>query len=388
MTTPTPFQRQRKVLHFITRIGGGGAENFLRGLAAAMRDSSWRTVIVAVKISPYEAFADELRALGCVVHDLGSEALLRPRVWSSLRRVIVQEKPDVVQTWMHHADLIGGLAAWSAGYHNVVWGVRAMEMHRNPGDSALKTGLFIKALGWTSRWLPRQIITNSMGAIPVHEAMGYPSAKFIWIPNGVNSQRFAPRPEAGRQTRAELGLPAEVPVVGFVGRFHRVKGIDLLLKTAALVQARRTDLHVVLAGGTKEDLYPAAAEAFAMLPRPGQVRFVPFATATERLYPAFTIFTLCSESEAFPNVVLEAMACGVPCATADAGDCRAMLKDLGEVVLDRDPKTMAAAWERLLSLPPSESESLVAASRERAVNEYSMARAAERFEAVYDALSP
>ena len=160
------------MLHFITRIGGGGAENFLRGLVAAMRDSSWRTVIVAVKITPHEAFAEELRALGCVVHDLGSDALLRPRVWSALRRLITAEKPDVVQTWMHHADLIGGLAAWSAGYHNVVWGVRAMEMHRNPGDSALKTGLFIKALGWTSRWLPRQIITNSMGAIPVHEAMG------------------------------------------------------------------------------------------------------------------------------------------------------------------------------------------------------------------------
>jgi glycosyltransferase involved in cell wall biosynthesis len=180
----------------------------------------------------------------------------------------------------------------------------------------------------------------------------------------------------------------EGPVVGFVGRFHRVKGIDLLLKTAALVQARRPDLHVVLVGGTKEDLYPAAAEALAMLPRPEQVRFVPFATATERLYPAFTLFTLCSESEAFPNVVLEAMACGVPCATTDAGDCRTMLKDLGEVVLDRDPQTMAAAWERLLSLTSAQRENLEAKSHGRAVNEYSMARAAQRFEAVYDALSP
>ena len=388
MTTLTPSHRQRKVLHFITRIGGGGAENFLRGLAAAMRDSPWRTVIVAVKVTPHEAFAGELRALGCVVHDLDSQALLRPGVWTALRSVIVQERPDVVQTWMHHADLIGGLAAWSAGYHNVVWGVRAMEMHRNPGDSPLKTSLFIKALGWTARWLPRTIITNSKGAIPVHEAMGYPSAKFVWIPNGVNSTRFALRPDVGLQTRAELGLPAGAPVVGFVGRFHRVKGMDLMLKTAALAQARRPGLHLVLVGGTKEDLYPAAAEAFATLPHPEQVRFVPFATATERLYPAFSVFSLCSESEAFPNVVLEAMACGVPCATTDAGDCQAMLKDLGEVVMDRDPQTMAAAWERLLSLSPADRESLVARSRERAANEYSMARAAERFEAVYNALSP
>jgi glycosyltransferase involved in cell wall biosynthesis len=141
-------------------------------------------------------------------------------------------------------------------------------------------------------------------------------------------------------------------------------------------------------GGTGEELYPAAREAFEKLPTRDQVRFVPFGSRTDRYYPAFTVFTLCSESEAFPNVVLEAMASGVPCATTNAGDCEIMLKDLGLVVPVHDRAALAAAWGRLLTLPPCEREALAVRSRERAIHEYSMDRAARRFEEVYDLLSP
>ena len=388
MTPTTPALRQRKELHFITGIGGGGAENFLRNLVAAMRHSPWQTVIVAVRVRPHEAYAEELKALGCVIHDLNADALLKPAVWLAVRRLIQQEKPDIVQTWMHHADFIGGVAAWSAGYRKVVWGVRAMEMHRNPGDSELKLRLFRWALRCVAGRMPRKIISNSTGAIAVHKAMGYPAGKFVWVPNGVNAERFAPRPEVARETRAALALPPDAPVIGFVGRFHPVKDLVLLFEAAALLQAQRPDVHFVLVGGTVEELYPAAREAFEKLPNRDQVRFVPFGSRTDLYYPAFTVFTLCSESEAFPNVVLEAMASGVPCATTNAGDCEIMLKDLGLVVPVHDRAALAAAWDRLLALSPSEREALAVRSRERAIHEYSMDRAARRFEEVYDLLSP
>ncbi len=375
------------MLHFITGIGGGGAENFMRGLVAAMKDSHWQTVIVAVRVRPHEVFAEELRALGCTVHDLNADALLKPAVWIATRRLIQQERPDVVQTWMHHADFIGGIAAWSAGCRNVVWGVRAMEMHRNPGDSDLKIRLFRWALRFSAPWMPKKIITNSNEAMTAHTAMGYPKHKFVWVPNGVNATRFAPRPETGTETRQELKIPLESPVVGFVGRFHPVKDLALFFDTAARVQSQRPELHLLLVGGTEEELYPAAREAFEKLPRRDQVRFVPFGSRTDKYYPAFTLFSLCSESEAFPNVVLEAMACGIPCATTNAGDCAVMLKDLGEVMPLHDREAMAAAWSRMLSLSENDRTALSARSRDRAVHEYSLERAARRFEDVYDSLS-
>ena len=382
-TAPT---RRHKVLHFIPRIGGGGAENFLRGLVAAMHDSPWQSVIVAVRVHPHEAFAADLEALGCVVHDLDASALLKPSVWTAVRRLIKLEDPDVVQTWMHHADFLGGIAAWSAGCRNIVWGVRATAVHRNPGDSDLKTTLFHRALGVSAKFLPRTIIANSTAAIAVHEAMGYPQDRFVWVPNGVNAERFSPRPSCAAATRQALQLPAEAPVIGFAGRFHPVKDLALFFDAAAMLQTHRPDAHFVLVGGNEDELYPEARSALEKLPHRDQVRFVPFAPAMEQYYPAFTLFTLCSESEAFPNVLLEAMACGVPCAATAAGDCATMLKDLGPVVPLHDRQALLRGWLHLLSLTKAEHAALGARGRERAQQEYSMERAARRFQEVYEAL--
>lgn len=374
----------RKVLHFITGIGGGGAENFLRSLVADMQGSRWRSVIVVVRVHPHEAFAEQLRALGCVIHDLNATALLKPGVWLAVRRIIAQERPDVVQTWMHHADFIGGLAAYAAGVHRLVWGVRATEVHRNPGDSALKIFLFLHALRWSAKLLPKCIIANSTVAMAVHERMGYPRNKMVWVPNGVNAQRFAPNAAARMETRTQLGIPAQALVVGFVGRFHTVKDLPCFFKAAALAQAQRGEVHCVLVGGREDELYPAATAEFGKLPHRDQVRFVPFGSATERYYPAFDVFTLCSSSEAFPNVVLEAMATGVPCVTTNAGDCAAMLKDLGEVVPCGDATALAAGWLKMLSLNEGERTELATRSRVRALADYSMERAAQQFVDVYE----
>jgi glycosyltransferase involved in cell wall biosynthesis len=375
---------ERKVLHFITGIGGGGAENFLRSLVANMQGSRWQTVIVVVRVHPHEVFAEELRAMGCIIHDLDATELLKPGVWLAVRRIIAQERPDVVQTWMHHADFIGGLAAYAAGVPQVVWGVRAMEVHRNPDDSALKTFLFLQALRWSSKLLPTKIIANSTVAIDVHEAMGYPRSKMVWVPNGVNAQRFAPNEATRHETRAQLGIPSEAPVVGFVGRFHPVKDLECFFQAAVIAQTQRADLHCVLVGGREEELYPAARACFEALPKCDQVRFVPFGSATERYYPAFDVFTLCSRSEAFPNVVLEAMATGVPCVTTAAGDCAAMLKDLGDVVPCGDATALATGWLKRLALSADERAALAGKSRARALADYSMERAARQFMDVYE----
>ena len=378
--------RPRKVLHFITGIGGGGAENFLRGLIAAMRGTPWRPVVVVVRVHPHEAFAEQLRALGCVVYDLNEPALLKPRVWLAVRRIMAKEKPDVVQTWMHHPDFIGSVSARLAGIRNIVWGVRATEVHRNPGDGKFKTRLFHLALRLGSKVLPRKIIANSTAAIDVHAGMGYPRSKMVWIPNGVNAARFAPDEAAGLETRAALGIPADAPVIGFVGRFHPVKDLACFFRAAARLQSERPGVHFVFVGGQESDLDAAAQSAFAQLVKHSAVHWVPFGSAAERCYPAFTVFTLCSKSEAFPNVVLEAMASGVPCVTTDAGDCATMLDDLGIVVPVNDDEALAEGWRTMLGLSAAQRAALSAYGRERALTDYSMERAAQQFAATYDSL--
>ena len=378
--------RARKVLHFIPTVAGGGAENFLLNLMTQVRGSRWQHVVLAACVHPHEARAEQLRSLGCRVVDLNEPALMKASLWKAVRRTIAQEAPDVLQTWMHHADLIGATAAWFAGVHSIVWGVRATEVHRNPGDSDLKTTLFHQALRWGSKVLPSRIIANSTAAIDVHCGMGFPRSKMVWIPNGVNATRFAPDPVAREQTRASLSLDPQTPAVGFVGRFHPVKDIACFFRAAAHLQAIKPDVHFVLVGGTQAELYPEAREAFERLRDTSVVHFVPFGSATEKFYPAFDVFTLCSKSEAFPNVVLEAMACGLPSVTTDAGDCTTMLRDLGKVVPVGAAEALAQGWLEMLSLTADQRTAIAEQCRTRAVNTYSMERAAHHFEEVYDSL--
>lgn len=378
--------RGRKVLHFIPGIAGGGAENFLRLLVHAMRESAWQTVIVVVRVHPHEALADELRAAGAVIHDLNETSLLNARVWLGARRLMASERPDVVQTWMHHADFIGSVAAFSCGVSNIVWGVRGAEIFRNAHDTETKLRFFKLALRLASKFMPRAIITNSTAALTSHRAMGYPLSKFKLIPNGVNAARFAPNEPLGRATRSQLGIASDAPVVGFVGRFNEAKDLVTFFRAARMVQQQRTGVKFVLVGGTAEDLYPEAKLDFEALPKRDEVHFVPFGIGTEKFYPAFSLFTLPSRTEAFPNVVLEAMATGVPCVTTDAGDCATMLHDIGTIVPVGDADALAKGWITTLDLPAAERAQLAFNSRERAINNYSVERAARSFMEVYESL--
>ncbi|MBL9115259.1 MAG: glycosyltransferase [Verrucomicrobiaceae bacterium] len=379
-------QHSYTVLHVIPGLGGGGAENFLRNLASAMRHSHWRTVIVVADVGSYHGFADELRSLGCTVYDLGCPYLLQFKLWKKVWKLIQAERPDVLQSWMHHADVLGSVTGTLAGVPNIVWGVRASEIHRNPTDGRLKTYLFHQALKWGSRLVPRVIVTNSEQARKAHLKMGYREDVWVRVPNGVDYRRFVPDEQARREVRQELDLAMDRPVIGFVGRFHPVKDLECFFRAVKHYQQQRKDVQYLLVGGKPEDLCAEARQAWNEVPDKSGVKYVPFASQMERYYPAMDVFTLCSRSEAFPNVVLEAMSCGLPCVTTDAGDCQIMLDGLGVVVPCRDAVALAAGWERKLSLNPERRAEIVHNGRLRIQQEYTLSQAAEKFIQLYDTL--
>ena len=376
---------RRKVLHLIPGLAGGGAERFLRNLVRTMNGTRWETVVLVINVGKHQALAEELRALGCTVYDLNQPALLNPKVWLGTWKIILQEQPDIVQTWMHHADFIGGVMGWLAGVRNVIWGIRASVVWKNPEDSALKTRVFHAALKFGSRLLPRRIIGNSVAALSAHEAMGYPRRKFVWIPNGIDASRFAPVSGVGVETRDQLGIPQHAPVVGFVGRFHPLKEMALFFQVTAALQREWPDLHLVLCGGAEEQLYPEARATYDQLPRRDQVRFVPFCQEMERFYPAFDLLLMCSSAaEAFPNVVLEAMACGTRVVATAAGDAEAIIGDAGKVVPLGDAGALVASCRETLRQSAAAKEAQIQRGRDRAVNEYTLERAARRFIEVYE----
>lgn len=383
-TMPAPAIDQRPVvLHFAYSIGGGGAEAMLMNLAESLNPAQFRTVVVAINARPWTHQLQRLHEAGVDVHDLESTTYLNARTLARLHAVLRSERPDIVQTWTHHADLVGGWAARVAGVRNIVWSIHCREIHRNPGDSDTKMALFRHALAGSSRFIPQRIISCSATAIDDHEAMGYPRAKMRWIPNGIDAERFVPDTDAGLDTRAELKLPVTAPVIGFVGRFHEMKDLATFLRAAALLQTRVPEAHFVFCGGVEIELGEVERELLAMLPQRQQVRFDSFRADPWRLYPALSVFSLSSRTEACPMTILEAMSCGVPCVTTDVGDCGRLLEGVGQVVPMHDHSALARAWEQALQLGAAAREEIARKSRQRVLEKFTIAQAARQYAETY-----
>lgn len=371
------------VLHFAYTLGGGGAEAMLMNLATALDPAQFRSVVVAVNARPWPHHLKRLHEAGVDVHDLESTAFLRRETLGRLRAVLRQERPDIVQTWMHHADLVGGWAARLAGVRNVVWSIHCREIHRNPGDSDRKLAFFRRALSFSSRFIPSRIISCSAAAIEDHTALGYPHAKMRWIPNGIDADRFVPDFDAALDTRAELKLPPNAPVIGYVGRFHEMKDLPTFLRAAALLQSRVPDAHFVFCGGVEVEMSPAERELLAQLPNRHQVRFESFRPDPWRLYPALSVFSLSSRTEACPMTVIEAMSCGVPCVTTDVGDCSRLLDGVGQTVPMHDHAALAHVWEQTLRLGPAARQEVAVKSRQRVQERFTIVQAARQYAETY-----
>jgi glycosyltransferase involved in cell wall biosynthesis len=381
---PTPAHDRRPVvLHFTYSIGGGGAEAMLMNLAESLDPAQFRTVVVAINARPWTHQLKRLHEAGVDVHDLESTTYLNPRTLARLHSVLRAERPDIVQTWTHHADLVGGWAARVAGVRNIAWSIHCREIHRNPGDSDGKMAFFRDALAFSSRFIPQRIISCSAAAIEDHAAMGYPRDKMRWIPNGINAERFVPDTDAGLDTRAELKLPANAPVIGYVGRLHEMKDLATFLRAAALLQARVPDAHFVFCGGVEIELGEVERELLAQLPQREQVRFDSFRADPWRLYPALSLFSLSSRTEACPMTVIEAMSCGVPCVTTDVGDCARLLEGVGKVVPVRDHAALASAWEQTLQLGATVREEIARQSRQRVLEKFTISHAARQYAETY-----
>lgn len=374
-----PMTKPATLVHFIASPGGGGAEAMLGNLVAAMDSKRWRTVIILMDGRPWPEVVARLRELGAEVHDLEASAFLKKDTLVKLTRLLRQIRPDIMQTWMHHADFVGGWCARLAGVKHIVWGIHCREIHRNPGDSDLKMSVFRKLIGFTSLVVPQRIISCSEAAMEDHVPMGYPANAMTWVPNGIDTNRFVPDAEARIMVRKELKVPLEAPLVGFIGRFHEMKDLSTWLRAAALLQSRKPETHFWLCGVEEWDLDECARAALSVVPVRSQVHFTPFRSGPQRAYPALDVFSLSSRTEACPMSLMEALSCGVPCVTTDVGDCARLLKGVGRVVPVKAAEALSKAWEEMLNTPPE-----AAVLRRHAVERFDIAVAARGYEKVYE----
>ncbi len=305
----------------------------------------------------------------------GVSGLIRLAKW------LRQSGPDVVQTWMYHADLVGGLAARISVSAPVIWGIRngVLEPHGNKRSTIWTAKLCARLSGV----VPRRIISNSEKARRFHESLGYRRDKLVVIPNGFDVSVFRPDSAARDSLRSELGLPAETLLIGLVARFDPQKDHRNFVEAARLLQGRVPEVHFVLCGeGIDRDNAELAAWIYAA-GRPERFHLLGRRDDIPRVTAALDVAACASYAEAFPNVLGEAMACGVPCAATEAGDSALIIGDTGSVVPTKSPRSLAEAWSKLLDMGAAGRRKLGEKARQRIQENFNLTAICAQYEALY-----
>ncbi len=355
-------------MHIITSLGTGGAESMLAALVLAPGAS--RPSPLVVSLISGGSVQERLLAGGITVESLGmSPGMPSLPALFSLVRLIRRERPQVIQSWMYHADLIATVALALSGRWSrtrLAWGVRCSDMDLSLYHRGLSR--VVHTCARLSR-LPHAVIANSEVGRAVHEALGYRPARFEVIPNGIDTYRFRPDPEAAGSMRAQLQIANGEPVVTLVARRDPMKDHDSFLKAF-----RRLDgVHAILVGAGTTEL--PDLPRLHKLGRRDDVAAVLAAADVVALSSAF--------GEGFPNALAEGMACGLVPVSTEVGDTPAMVGDTGYLVPPRDPEALAGAITQVLSRDRACVRQQGLRARERIVRQFSLDRAVEAFDRLH-----
>lgn len=367
-----------RVLHILTGLKPGGAEiQMARLLAAVDRNDFQFHVVSLTDLGPV---ADMLRAEGIPVTalDMSRGSLLVPLApLRRLRGLMDEFAPDLVQTWMYHANLIGGVVNRMGRRRPLIWSIRQTNI--DVASIGWRTALVARCGAAASYLLPDLILYNANVSRQRHESAGYRSRIAEVIPNGFDTDALRPSPEVRQAVRQELGIAPETILIGMMARYDPQKDHANFVAAAGRVAAAMPEVRFLLAGGDVDESNPVLGAALEQAGVRERTFLLGHRPDVPRLLAALDIGCLSSLGEGFPNAVGEAMAMALPCVATDVGDCRYLVGETGRIVPPRNPEALGAGLLELACMPESGRRQLGEAARRRISDEFSMSAVVDRY---------
>lgn len=372
---------QHNVTHVISSLETGGAEMMLLKLLGASNHERWNARVVSLR--DRGTIGEEVEGCGVPVVTLGLKGSWPGPVaaWR-LRRELRANAPSVLLGWMYHGNLAALFGSVLAGRQvPLLWNIRY-----TPGDLGLEKRTTAAAIRLSARLSGRatRIIYNSRAGATRHEQLGYSATRAVVIPNGFDTERFAPSPTARATWRARLGVSDEVILIGRFGRYHAMKDYHGLLSAAAQLVQEVPGVRFVLAGKNVDQRNGELVALIASLGLGDAVTLLGEVRPTNGLMAALDI--ACSSSsygEAFPNVLGEAMACAVPSVVTDVGDSAWIVGNSGAVVPPRNPEALAATLRVFIERGPAYRAGLGAKARQRVIEKFSIQQVLREYEQLF-----
>lgn len=371
----------KKIVHIIIGLEVGGAELMLKRLVLHSQKKGLYQHIV-ISLTDIGVIGKDLQQQGITVYSLGMHSLWSvPQTFFKLKKCLRSLAPDTVQTWMYHADFLGGLAAKSVGVKNIIWGIRTTDVSQ--GASKL-TVYLSKLCAKLSYSVPNTIVCAAKASKDYHISIGYDAAKMRVIPNGFDIEALYATDEDGHAIRQQIGLSADDIVIGSIGRFNPVKNQKLFIDVADLLIKNNLNLplkflmvgrdntkdnHELMSWLSAHDL----TEHFTLLGQRDDVA---------KCMKAMDMVCLHSKTEGFPNIVVEAMILQTFVVSTDVGEVSTLIPHDQITSLDKFEYTSKVQefLDNGYFLNPQHLSDL----KDSSIAKYSMSTVVLQYEGVYE----
>jgi glycosyltransferase involved in cell wall biosynthesis len=371
-----------KICHVITGLHMGGAEMMLFRLLSATNRERYEPVVIS--LINKGSLGARIEALGIPVYTLDmSPGLPAVRGVFKLLRLVRQLKPAVLQGWMYHGNLFASLAGLFTRLP-VVWGI-----HHSLHDlSAERWGT--RAVIGVSRWcsrLPAATVYVSRVSADQHQRLGFRDRQRVLIPNGFDGDTFKPDAEARADFRAEVGACDSDVLVGMIARLHPMKDHGNLFSAIAKLITSSTAVKLILAGPNVAHCNLDLKDTLAACGLESHTLLLGERSDTARIMAGLDIQCVSSShGEAFPMVVGEAMASGLPCVVTDVGDAAWLVGDSGLVVPPRDSDALATALSAVIQMGPELRRIKGGVARQRVLEHFSLELTTDAYHGLYEQL--
>jgi len=374
-----------RVMHIITSLETGGAQSALIQLIKQLKAHGFDQSVISMK--PGGEQASIITVLGIPVHEVrfSPGTLIRSR--DVCERIILDFQPDIIQSWLYHADFLTILLR-KPNQIPVFWGLHHSYESTRKNLLKVSTKIISHINAFFSRSVPQKIICCSRSALESHVVIGYAETKMVFIPNGIDSDQFKPDINARIELRSKLGLSPKTPLIGYIARYHPQKDHGTFFTAAALLLDKKPETHFLLAGNNVVPENPDIQKYLHPLERSSHFHLLGRRVDIPMITAGLDIATLSSSGgEAFPLTILEAMACGIPSVATNVGDIMEVIGPCGVIVPPRNPRMLAQGWIDILNMSPEERADLGKVSRDRVEMFFTDQVMADKYIGVYKGLN-
>ena len=322
-----------KIIFICPDINSGGAENIIFNLAKAISKND----ILLISLTDIGYYGSILRKEGYKIYSLNMKKNIFVffKIFYLLI-LIIRFKPRIIQTWLYHANLVGGIAAKLLGVKKIYWTVHHDFEYRN-----LYMMLEMRILVLLSYLIPDKIIYGSNPVKNNHVSNGYFREKSIVINNGVSTSKFRPVPELRDSIRKDLNITKKCLLLGNIARYIPLKDHETLLKSLKILKSKGLNFKCLLIG---QGLSNENREFKIRIKKYGlEDKVILYGKTYEinNILNAFDINILTSKKECSPISLIESMSTGIPCISTNVGDAIELIGDSGWVVNTSDYKSIA-----------------------------------------------